>query len=104
MKHLIITTLCLLLSITTLAFAAEKSPSNNTLPLADGIVQKIDPQTGKITLAHDAIPNLKMPPMTMPYQMQNPALLKNVQVGNKVKFSADKVRGVYTVTHLVVIK
>lgn len=104
MKHLIITALCLVLSMTSLAFAAEKAPVTNALPLADGIVKKIDLQTGKITLAHGEIPNLNMKPMTMPYQMQTPALLKTVHEGDKVKFSADKVKGIYTVTYLVVIK
>lgn len=104
MKHRLIMALCLMLSVTSLAFAAEKAPVVNFLPLADGIVKKIDTQTGKITLAHGEIPNLGMKPMTMPYLMQNPALLKTVHEGDKVKFSADKVKGIYTVTHLVVIK
>jgi Cu(I)/Ag(I) efflux system periplasmic protein CusF len=39
-----------------------------------------------------------MPPMTMVYRVKNPAQLSRLQVGDKVRFSAEKVDGQYTVT------
>jgi Cu(I)/Ag(I) efflux system periplasmic protein CusF len=65
----------------------------------DGEVVKIDQDAAKITLKHDAIKNLDMPAMPrMSYRVSNPAWLKALQVGDKVKFSADKVNDQYTVT------
>lgn len=64
----------------------------------DGEVKKIDLDAGKITLKHGEIKNLDMPAMQMAYRVADPAWLKNLQVGDKVKFSADKVNGQFTIT------
>lgn len=65
-----------------------------------GEVRKVDKAQGKITLQHGAIENLKMPPMTMAYRVQNPAWLDQVKEGDKVRFDAGKVNGQYTITAL----
>ncbi|MFY9259276.1 MAG: copper-binding protein [Gallionella sp.] len=100
MKHYLIMALCLVLSVTSVAFAAEKS----TLPLVEGIVKKIDLPAGKVTLAHAAIPNLKMQPMTMPYRVKVVSELKALHEGDKVKFTADKLKEGYTVLHIEIVK
>jgi Cu/Ag efflux protein CusF len=41
-----------------------------------------------------------MPPMTMVFQVPDPALLGGIKVGDKVRFTADKVNGAYTVLTL----
>lgn len=64
----------------------------------DGEVKKIDLDAGKITLKHGEIKNLDMPAMQMSFRVSDPAWLKGLQVGDKVKFSADKVGGQFTVT------
>ncbi|MES2936555.1 MAG: copper-binding protein [Pseudomonadota bacterium] len=66
----------------------------------EGEVRKIDRSTGKITLKHGEIRNLEMPPMTMVFTAKNPALLDKVQVGDKVKFHAEKEGAQYVVTQL----
>ena len=38
-----------------------------------------------------------MPPMTMVFQVKDPAMLDKVKAGDKVKFQAEKVGGVFTV-------
>ncbi|CKY53804.1 Uncharacterized conserved protein [Mycobacterium tuberculosis] len=38
--------------------------------------------------------------MTMVFRVQDPAMLKTVKVGDKVKFDADRVNGQATVTTL----
>lgn len=38
--------------------------------------------------------------MTMVYRVKDPALLKQVKVGDKVKFEAEEAGGGYTVTKL----
>jgi Cu/Ag efflux protein CusF len=66
--------------------------------MADAEVRKIDLDAKKITLKHGEIANLDMPPMTMVFRVSDPALLGKVKSGDKVKFSADKINGAYTVT------
>ncbi len=70
----------------------------------DGEVKKIDAEAGKITLKHGEIKNLDMPAMQMSFRVTDPAWLKTLQVGDKVKFSADKVNGQFTVTAIEVRK
>jgi Cu/Ag efflux protein CusF len=66
--------------------------------MTDGEVRKVDKDAKKITLKHGEIRNLDMPPMTMVFQVKDAALLERVKPGDKVKFSAEKVGGAYTVT------
>jgi Cu/Ag efflux protein CusF len=62
---------------------------------------KIDEAAGKITLKHGPIKKLDMDEgMTMVFRVQDPAMLKTVKVGDKVKFDADRVNGQATVTTL----
>ena len=63
-------------------------------------VRKVDLAARKITLKHGEIKNLEMPPMTMVFQVPNPALLGGIKTGDKVRFTADKVNGAYTVLTL----
>jgi Cu/Ag efflux protein CusF len=67
----------------------------------DGQVTKIDTSAGKITLKHGPIKKLDMDEgMTMVFRVQDPAMLKQVKVGDKVKFDADRVNGQITVTKI----
>jgi Cu/Ag efflux protein CusF len=68
-------------------------------PMVDGQVQKIDEPQSKITLKHGPIKKLDMDEMTMVWRVQDPALLKGIKAGDKVKFDADRVNG-----QLVIIK
>lgn len=70
----------------------------------DGEVKKVDPEAGKVTLRHGEIKPLDLPAMQMQYRVRNPDWLKTLQVGDKVRFSADKVDGQYTITAIEVRK
>ena len=63
-----------------------------------GEVTKLDKVGGKVTLKHGEIKNLDMPPMTMVFRVSNPKLLDEMVVGSRVRFTAEKVDGQYTVT------
>ena len=65
---------------------------------AEGVVRKIDPATGKITLRHGPIPSLGMGAMTMNYQVRDKALVEGLKTGDAVTFTAEKVDGAYVVT------
>lgn len=84
----------LALGLATLSLAAfAQAP----LPLVDGEVRKVDIAQQKITLRHAEIPNIEMSPMTMVFRVKEPTLLTQVQAGDKVRFTADKVDGALTV-------
>ena len=68
--------------------------------LADGEIRRIDKEAKKITIRHGEIKNLDMPPMTMVFQVADPALLENAKVGDKVKFAAEKTASGYSVTQI----
>ncbi len=69
--------------------------------MVNGQVTKIDEAAGKITLKHGPIKKLEMEGgMTMVFRVQDPAMFKQVKVGDKVKFDADRVNGQLTVTKI----
>ena len=70
-------------------------------PMVNGQVTKIDEAAGKITLKHGPIKKLDMNEgMTMTFRVEDPAMLKQVKVGDKVKFDADRINGQITVTKI----
>ena len=53
----------------------------------DGQVTKVDESAGKITIKHGPLKKFDMnEPMTMVFRAQDPAMLKAVKAGDKVKF------------------
>lgn len=71
--------------------------TGEALPMVEAEVRKVDTAAGKISLKHGEIKNLDMPPMTMVFQVADPALLGKVKAGDKVRFTAMQVNGAYTV-------
>lgn len=69
-------------------------------PMVSATVKKIDTEQGKITLDHGPIKNLDMDGMTMVFRAADPAMLKTVKAGDKVKFTAERVNGQITVTKI----
>ncbi len=65
-----------------------------------GTVQKLDEAAGKVTLDHERIPNIDMDAMTMAYRVADPAALKGLKAGDRVRFSADRVNGQIAVTRI----
>ena len=70
--------------------------------MVKGVVKKIDAGAGKITLTSGPIKSLDMDEdnMTMVFHVKDPAMLKQVKVGDKVQFEAGMVNGETTVTSL----
>lgn len=86
----------LLLTISATAMA--------TMPMVDGEVRKVDTSAKKITLKHGEIKNLDMPPMTMVFQVKDPAMLEQVKAGDKVLFTVDNVNGAMTILTIELAK
>ena len=69
--------------------------------MVKGEVKKIDEAAGKITLTHGPIKDLGMDEsMTMVYRVKDPAMLKQVKVGDKVQFEAEQASGGFTITEM----
>jgi len=65
-----------------------------------GEVKKIDEAAGKITMKHGPIKNLDMDAMTMVLRVNDPAMLKKVKIGDKVKFEAERTPEGVTITKM----
>jgi Cu/Ag efflux protein CusF len=78
--------------------AAPAAPGTQDPNLVAGEVRRVDPDAGKLTLRHGPIPNLDMPDMTMVFRVSDPKLLAGLKPGDKVRFTAEKIGGQYTVT------
>lgn len=65
--------------------------------MVDGEVTKIDEEAGKITIKHGPLKKFDMDAMTMVFRAKDPAMLKQVKPGDKIRFEADKVNGQFTV-------
>lgn len=108
MKRTIATVMAAVVFAATPAFV-QAAPEGATAPalqvaqantMVNAEVRKVDKDQGKLTLAHDPIPNLEMPRMTMMFHVKDPAMLDKVKPGDKVRFAADRVEGQLTVTAL----
>lgn len=70
-------------------------------PTVAGEVVKMDKPAARITLKHDGIRNLDMPAMTMSFHVRNARQLDEVMVGDRVRFTAERADGQYTVTMIL---
>lgn len=69
--------------------------------LVDGQVTKIDESAGKITIKHGPLKQFDMEDgMTMVFRAADPAMLKAVKAGDKIKFAPERVNGQFTVTKI----
>jgi Cu/Ag efflux protein CusF len=84
-----------------LAMLAATIPKPALAQMADGRVIKIDESASKITLKHGPLKQFDMDEgMTMVFRVQDPAMLKTVKVGDKVKFMPERINGQFTVTKI----
>ena len=86
------------LALSVLASSAASAQDE----IVKGVVKKIDAAAGKITLTSGPIKSLDMDDdnMTMVFRVKDPAMLKQVKVGDKVQFEAGRVNGEIAVTSL----
>ena len=78
--------------------ALTEGPSQGATTRA--AVTKIDRAGHRVTLKHAEIKNLDMPPMTMIFHVADASTLQGVEVGDRVRFTAARIEGRYTVTGL----
>lgn len=67
----------------------------------NGQVTKVDQAASKITIRHGPMKKFDMDDgMTMVFRVKDPAVLKSVKAGDKVRFEADRIDGQFTVTKI----
>lgn len=74
--------------------AVQKAPEHQAM----AIVRAVDPVKGSVTLAHEAIPSLNWPAMTMGFAVKNSKLFDKLAVGSKVRITLTKQGAEYVVT------
>ena len=78
----------------------EYDRTGQTEGMTSGQVRKIDKEAGKLTLKHERIANLNMPPMTMVFRVKEKSMLNALQVGDKIIFKAVDINSVLTITEI----
>lgn len=100
MKRFLMIAGALLVLGAPIASIAQSEPAQAQAATIDGQVTKIDESAGKITIKHGPIKKYEMDGMTMVFRVKDPAMLKSVKAGDKVKFDADRIKGQFTVTKI----
>lgn len=73
------------------------SAGQGELPKVVAEVRRVNTRASTLSLRHEEIPNLDMPPMTMVFQVSDPGLLEGVATGDRVWVTVDQIDGAYTV-------
>jgi len=92
-----------LLAATTLLVVIAGLPQGavGQSDMVAGQVTKVDESAGKITIKHGPIKKFDMDEgMTMVFRAQDPAMLKAVKPGDRVRFVPDRINGQFTVTKI----
>ena len=88
------------IAIVLASIVTSAAPALAQNAMVQGEVKKIDAAAGKITLKHGPIKNLEMDAMTMVLRVNHPDMLKNLKVGDKVKFEAERASEGGTITKM----
>ena len=84
--------------------AGHSGTAARAATLSEGVVRKVDKAQGRLTIKHGPLENLGMPAMTMVFRVQDAAWLERLEPGDDIRFLAESVNGVLTVTALEVVK
>jgi Cu/Ag efflux protein CusF len=79
---------------------AKAPAQDEAAAMSEGTVRKVDLAAGKLTIAHGPLKNLGMPSMTMVFKAKDPAQLKDLKVGDAIRFVAEQSGNDYVVSRL----
>jgi Cu/Ag efflux protein CusF len=81
--------------------ARADDAATTTKASATGTIEAIDAAAGKITIAHEPVPSLQWPAMTMEFKAANQSLLKDLRPGTPVSFEfVERQPGEWVVTSI----
>lgn len=66
--------------------AMKSSSEAKATHKATGVVKKVDPKAGVVTVAHEAVNSMNWPPMTMGFLVKDTMLFDKLTVGKTVNF------------------
>lgn len=66
----------------------------------EGEVRRVNDAEGKVTLRHGPLPELDMPGMTMVFTAKDRAVMRDLKVGDKVRFIAERSDGIFYVIEI----
>jgi len=91
-KHVSAAALAIWLAMSPLAASGQSDE------FVKGQVTKVDEAAGKITIKHGPLKKFDMDEgMTMVFRAGDPAMLKSVKPGDRIRFVPDRVNGQFTV-------
>lgn len=80
--------------------SGAESAGTAALPWTVAEVRRVDKAARKLSLRHEHIQNLDMPPMTMVFQVREGLVMDNLQAGQRIRFQALQDKGAYWVVGL----
>lgn len=80
--------------------ASGSEADSAVLPWTMAEVRRVDIAARKLSLRHEHIKNLDMPPMTMVFQVREGVALDKLQPGHRIRFQALQDKGAYWVVGL----
>lgn len=66
----------------------------------EGEIRRINDAEGKVTIRHEPLAKLDMPGMTMVFTARDKAVLRDIKVGDKVRFIAERSDGTFYVIEI----
>ena len=84
------------LALAGMPAAAQQAQPERFAP-NEGQVLEVDARAGEITIRHGYLPELSMDPMSMVFIVADPALLRRVKKGDRVRFKPGLVNGRFAV-------
>ena len=80
--------------------ANAATTSSTAAVMTAGEITRVDARTGKLTIRHEEIKNLAMPPMTMVFSLKDSAQAASFKPGDKVLFHVEDNNGALTITQI----
>lgn len=101
MKRLIATLTLSFSTVSTLAAPAAIAAESEQAHQTTGVVKEIDQENGRVTLAHDPVPSLDWPGMTMPFAVEDQAVFEKLEPGQAVEFDfVESEGGMFVITEI----
>jgi Cu(I)/Ag(I) efflux system protein CusF len=75
----------------------HEAHASQTSGMIKGELRRIDTENRKLTIKHEAIPDVDMAAMTMAFRVADSISIDKLKAGDKIRFSLGKVEGKWTV-------
>ncbi|MEG0975435.1 MAG: copper-binding protein [Comamonas sp.] len=86
------------------ASAANATSNTAAAGMTAGEIIRIDTRSDKLTIRHEEIKNLDMPPMTMVFGLKDATLTAQFKPGDKVLFRAEEQGGTLVIAKIEAVK